>query len=467
MARTAQTKVLTAIAVKRFVESEGHGDLHDGGGLYLRKRKASCWWYVRIISPATLKQTWVKLFPNDPSGYYPRKNLEQARTAAEVIWTQRSAGLDPRLERQAVLARQIKEAAVQEAQEAADTKARLTLRQLFDRWRDVELKPVYVKGDKRTGRKDGGALVKLQLDLHVFGTLGEKQVISVSRGDIMAALDKIKMAGKNRTANTVLSHLKQMYRFGLVRELVQADPTVALSKMRHAGGKDVERDRVLSDEEIRLLSQQSTQAGLSSRTLAAIWIMLGTLCRIGELTNARWSDLDIDNAIWTIPAENSKNQKVHIVHLSEFVIRWLRFLDTTRDVSVWVLPGRDVKKPLDTKTINKQLHDRQSIGRPALTGRTKLLSSLLLPGGQWTPHDLRRTGATLMSRLGVSTDVIHLCQNHTPQDTLARIYIRDTRLHARKAAFDILGAQLQTLVLVGGGSSIAALVGGKAPIGRS
>ena len=445
MSRTAQTKVLTALAVKKFSQSLDEGDLHDGGGLYLRKRKSSCWWYVRMISPATNKQTWIKLFPSDPSGYYPRKSLDQARSAAEVVWSQKSAGLDPRLERRATLNRQLSEAAEHEAQRIKEEKARLTLKQLFKKWQEVELTPIYVDGEKRSGRKDGGALVELQLNKHVFQILGERQAVSVAQGDVMEVLDKIKMAGKNRSANTVLSHLKQMFRFAVVRELVAKDPTVALSKLRHAGGKDVERERALAHDEIKLLAKLSRSARLSSRTVAALWIMLGTLCRIAELTNARWSDVDLENAIWSIPPTNSKNRKRHTVHLSKFVVQWFEFLAMTREQSEWVLPGRKLSKPLGSKTINKQVHDRQVLGRSPLKGRTSLSTSLLLPNGQWTPHDLRRTGATVMSQLDVPTDIIHLCQNHTPQDKLARIYIRDPRMPQRKEAFEALGAKLASI----------------------
>jgi integrase len=80
-----------------------------------------------------------------------------------------------------------------------------------------------------------------------------------------------------------------------------------------------------------------------------------------------------------------------------------------------------------------------------MSRRAKATDTLLLEGGQWRPHDLRRTSATMMSRLGVATAVINLCLNHKPQDKLDRIYIRDDRMPDRMAAFASIGSHLERL----------------------
>jgi hypothetical protein len=66
MARTAKLKTLTDQTVKAYVKT---GDpstaLHDGGGLYLRKRDAGAYWYLRLTQPATGAQQWHRMFPDD------------------------------------------------------------------------------------------------------------------------------------------------------------------------------------------------------------------------------------------------------------------------------------------------------------------------------------------------------------------------------------------------------------------
>ena len=104
MPRTARTKLLTALAVKRYAEGPATTkELHDGGGLYLRRREGGAYWYLRTSDPATGATQWHRMFPDDPQGGYPRKSLSTAREEAERLWNPRSQGLDPRAERRRLI----------------------------------------------------------------------------------------------------------------------------------------------------------------------------------------------------------------------------------------------------------------------------------------------------------------------------------------------------------------------------
>ena len=87
--------------------------------------------------------------------------------------------------------------------------------------------------------------------------------------------------------------------------------------------------------------------------------------------------------------------------------------------------------------------DEDDLVRLGLGLRT---DSLMLAGGRWTAHDLRRTAATLMARLGVSSDVIDECLNHVIESRVRRTYIRDRRPVEQARAFDTLGLRLAALV---------------------
>jgi len=376
------------------------------------------------------------------------------------------------------LAQEAKEAAAREEQArreaeqqaAAERARRLTVQQLFSRWQATDLRPHVLANGDRQGRKDGGALVEQQFRKHVFPLLGERLADEVRRADVMEVLDRIKAAGLGRTTNVVLSSLRQMFTFALVRELVRADPTHGISKKRDGGGKDVERDRYLTEAELVELARLAPGAGLNARTECAIWLILGTACRIGELMGTVWSDATLTDAELQAQADavnakvgrvdlasktwkifDTKNQQDHLVHLSDFTVGLFQQLAALREVDdkgkplPWVFPNSLGKGPVCTKSINKQLQDRQRSEAERMSRRSKNTNALALPGGRWTPHDLRRTAATLMSRLGVAESVIHLCLNHKPQDKLARIYIRDDRMDDRKRAFDALGLHLARL----------------------
>ena len=94
MSRTAKTHRLTALEVKKFAESGVKTPLHDGGGLYLRRRSSTLLWSLRLTDPLTSAEQWHRLFPDDPQGGYPHKGLAEARAEARRLWSTRSNGVD-------------------------------------------------------------------------------------------------------------------------------------------------------------------------------------------------------------------------------------------------------------------------------------------------------------------------------------------------------------------------------------
>lgn len=478
MARTARTKLLTALTVKRYADGPATTkELHDGGGLYLRRREGGAYWYLRTTDPATGATQWHRMFPDDPQGGYPHKSLANARDEAERLWSLRSQGLDPRAERRRLIEQKKQE------EEAArlDAERRLTVRQLFDRWRETELQPRVRADGKRTGRKDGGQYVFEQFGRHVFPAIGEIALENLRKTDLLAVLDAQRSAGKMRTANVLLADLKQMLDFALEREIIAANPLATVKKGK-IGGPAVERERTLSQDEIQQLAAQLPGAKLSTRSEAAIRIILATAVRVGELNGAVWADdlpaeprertaridvlsrqaesagvklgiVSVEKRQWYLP--QTKNQRDHTIHLSDFALAQFRLLAQMREplaedpegtLSPWVFPATDTRVPVCVKSFGKQLADRQREPEKRLKNRTKATTSLALPGGKWTAHDLRRTAATVMARLGFGSDVINECLNHMQQDRMAKVYIRDRRESEQVKAFDKLGEALEALM---------------------
>lgn len=337
-----------------------------------------------------------------------------------------------------------------EANERAELEQqrRLTVRQLFDRWASVELPPHDRADGKRIGRKDAGAYSRAQFERHIFPSLGHMAIGDVRKADVLAILDQHRAVGKLRTCNVLLADMKQMMRFALSRELIAADPTLLLTK-RDAGGADVERNRALSFEEIKSLAVLLDQATMHVRSRHAVWLMLSTGCRVGELMNAEWTNVDLKARTWHLPV--TKNQRDHTIHLSDFAADHFQALLSTRESdkegmpSPWVCPNSKGSGPVDVKSLGKQLADRQKDPADRLSGRTKQAESLKLAGGKWTAHDLRRTAATLMAQIGISSDVIDECLNHINQNRVQRTYIRTRREQEQAQAFDALGVKLKEI----------------------
>jgi integrase len=165
---------------------------------------------------------------------------------------------------------------------------------------------------------------------------------------------------------------------------------------------------------------------------------------VGELSRAQWVDVDLASGTCRIPAENAKNGKLHTVILSDFSVRHFRELHQISGRTNWCYPAENMNDShVCVKSISKQVHDRQRT--VPMKSRSKAAGVLLLSGGAWTPHDLRRTGATMMGALGVRPDVIEKCLNHVEQNKLVRVYQRQELKEEQQDVWELLGERLDAL----------------------
>ena len=376
-------------------------------------------------------------------GTWPDATLRGIRKQRDAYRIEVDLGRDPLDARDAATLAAIAEVAEAKANAQnrldaiAQAQRRMTVSELFDRWEALAL----------SSRKDKGVEIRRMFNKDVIPEIGAMAVEDVKKRHIAAMLDKVRERGVGRMVNLMLAQVRQMFRFALSRDWIEADPTATLKKADF-GGKDVERERVLSEAEIKELSRKIADARFTPSTAAAVWIMLATCCRVGELSQAQWADLDLEKKRWRIPADNAKNQREHIVALSDFAVRHFKALMAVQTSAVWIFPASKINEDgtqshLDEKAITKQVRDRQRV-KP-LKGRATASKALLLEGGAWTPHDLRRTGSTIMGELGVDGDVIERCLNHIEPNRIKRTYQRQRTDAAKASAWDLLGERLDLL----------------------
>lgn len=409
-------KLLKDVRLRVARVASGEELLADGNGLYLRVRPTGKdWQFIYSLNGKRAKQGL---------GSYPEVSLERARAKAAESRTLVADGLDPKTQLRAEKTRR--------AAEQAAAARRHTVATLFEEWHRKDV----------SSRKDGGSEVRRSFTKDVLPSIGNLYADEVTRRHIVDVLDEVLERGVNRYANVLLQSLRQMFRFAALRDIVSGDPTFGLTK-KLVGGAEDDRDRVLSVEELRLLAVALPESDLTPQAQASVWIMLGTLCRVGELSRAQWADLDFENGTWRIPADHSKNGIEHLIHLSPFVVDRFRDVAAALPPTAWVLPNRDGTSHLDTKALQRQFHDRQR--QSPHRGRTKLGTALLLPGGDWRAHDLRRTGATLMGELGIHSDIIERCMNHLPASKVEKVYQRQQTLEERRIAFNRLGERLSMI----------------------
>ncbi len=356
---------------------------------------------------------------NDSGGLsVPAARREAERMKNEV----RFEGADP-----------IEDRRRQAMKSAIEQESQVKVADLFERWVATDL----------INRKDQGVEARRMMNKDVLPFIGRLNIKDVRKGHVTEITDKLLQRGVNRMAKVVLSLIRQMFRFAVSRDLLESEPTAAISK-KTVGGANVERDRVLDEKELRELTARLRSARLEETTFLAIWIVLGTCCRIGELLKARWSHFDLQVGTWRIPSENSKNGKEHLIALSPFVLNHVQRLHALTGPGEWCFPASRKDGYVCPKTITKQIVDRQR-STPGHRNRSKQIDSLVLPRGIWKPHDLRRTGATLMTALGVLPEVAERCLNHTEENRVKRIYQRYTYEAEMKQAWEKLGQYLEKL----------------------
>lgn len=412
------TKLLSTLTINAEIKKHSQGEklLSDGEGLFLRLRPGRADW----IHIATLggKRRKAGLGP------YESVPLKVARAKADEARGMAAVGLVPSFERRRKMAATV---ATQDA-----LQGRPTFTGLFNGWHSqVSMR-----------RKDGGAEVARAFAVDVLPLIGARYADEVSRRDVMAVLDRVRLRGSKRQANVLLQMLRQLSRFAVVREIVPADFTFAIQRA-DVGGKEKPRERIIEDAEIEQLAIAMPAAKLPPRTEHAVWLMLSTLARVGELSRARVEQIDFAVGTWRIPAENTKNGIEHLVHLSAFATEHFRAL-VKLSVDGWLIPDRTGTTHIDDKAIQKQIRDRQLEDVPK--GRANYGAALALPGGRWTAHDLRRSGATMMGELGVNSDVIDRAQNHKAPDRLRQTYQRQKMMEDRRRAFSLLGEHLAKLI---------------------
>jgi integrase len=412
------------LTFKQLKATEKEQVIGDGGGLYVRVRSIAEGGGIsfRFRYRFGDKQCWLNL---------ESTKLVGARKERQKYADFLSEGLNPALERQLSLHR-ANQKQIEEQQHIAKLNARMDVNGLFELWAKTDL----------INRKDLPEIHRV-FGKEVLPTIGACLVEDVKKGDIAIIIAKLKQRGVVHMARNLLKLLRQMFRFAVAYDLIESDPSASISIAKMTT-TPTERDRILSEQEIKALAKQLPEAGLLKTTECAVWVCLSTMCRIGELSKAKLSDIDLDNGVWTIPKENSKNGKAHTIYLSKFALAQFNTLLSYTTHHTWVFPNRDGSSNVDEKSLTKQLVSRQT--DTPLSNRSKDNQTLVLAGGKWTSHDLRRTGATMMGELGIAPDVIEKCLNHSEENKVKRIYQRQKLDAEQRHAWGVLGERLDLLV---------------------
>lgn len=216
----------------------------------------------------------------------------------------------------------------------------------------------------------------------VFPHWAEKDIVEIKRSDIVALLDHIIDDGAPVQANLTFAHIRRFFNWCVERSYLDRSPCDGLKPPT----KVISRDRVLTDDEIKSIWQACNQLSAPFGDMVKVLLLTGQ--RRGEVAGMQWSEIADD--VWTIPAARTKNGCAHSVPLTAFV-----------------------KEHIDK---NKNAHDLvfTTTGDTPISGFSKSKDQLDRISGvtNWRLHDLRRTAATGMARLGIPPHVVEKVLNH-------------------------------------------------------
>jgi integrase len=279
----------------------------------------------------------------------------------------------------------------------------------------------YAKPNKRSWRED-----ERLLNRNVLPAIGTLRIDTVARRDLVVMLDAIRDRGARVAANRVLAVARRMFAFAVERGVLEASPFTGIRATR-----EMPRVRTLTDDEIRSLwaSTAPGSPNMESSTRLALRLLLLTAARAGEVCGARWSEFDIEAAKWIVPASRVKNNREHGVPLSDAALAIIAEAAELRK-GEWVFPA--------------------ARGAGHLTPSGVLHAVWRILDGP-NVHDLRRTVATNLQKLGVRLETTEAILNHVSGSRagVVGVYQRHDWAAEKRQALDAWATQVQRLVAGG------------------
>ena len=217
---------------------------------------------------------------------------------------------------------------------------------------------------------------KLYLENDLIPGIGSRPLKSITRPDLVELVRKVEARGTLNAAGKIRQWLHQIFRYGLAKGVVDANPATDLSVVA-APPKAARHHPHITFAELPELLAKSEAANIHSLTRHAIRLLTLTAVRPGELRQAPWAEFDLDRATWTIPAERMKARRPHIVPLPRQAVAILRRLQEITGRYALVFAGANPDRPMSENTVNKALRVMGYEGRQTGHGFRHLLSTEL------------------------------------------------------------------------------------------
>src|SRR5262245_35011701 len=382
---------LSVLAVENWKPATTRQEILDRDGLYF------------IVQPSGVK-SWALRYRRKSDGKavkhtigsYPAVSLKDARSAANALRAEIDRGADPHGDKVVARRRAVE---VDESFEAVAR--RFIAEHQFRKNRSWEwaarLLGLAVDPDAAVEPKtcppllvvrDGSKDQRGRRRVSLADRWSTRRIGDITRADVIAALDKIS-ADTPILANRMHAVLGKLFKWAETKGIPHANPCANMER-----AKEQSRDRVLDDKELRKVWNAAGELGHPFAGIVRLLILTGQ--RRNEIADLRWSEIDLDERALHLPPARTKNGRAHDVPLSASALATIAGLRR--------LPDADLVF---------------TVRRKPITGFSRMKERLDEASGvtEWTLHDLRRTVASGLQRLGVRLEVTEAVLNHRSGST--------------------------------------------------
>ncbi len=375
---------LTDVKIRKAKAKDRQYKLYDERGLYVLVKKSGK--YFRLDYRFTGKRKTMAL------GVYPDVSLSGARHARDEARKRLAQGVDP----------------MQYKHELNALKKELSANTFENIAREWFQKQESVWSHEHSKR------VIRRLERDIFPIIGNRPVKLISAPELLDALRKIERRGAVYSAHTAKQTCGQVFRYAIATGRAERDPSGDL-KGALSPVKTTNMAAVTDPKRVGALLRAIDGYEGHIVTICALKLAPLVFVRPGELRHAEWSEIDLDNAEWKIPAEKMKMKAPHIVPLSRQAIDILKQIKPITGDGRYVYPSlRSTAKPISNNTVNAALRRM---------GYTK---------DQMTGHGFRGMASTLLHEQGWSSDVIERQLAHTERNKVRGAYNHAEHLPERR-----------------------------------
>jgi integrase len=359
-------------------------------------------------------------------GHYPALSLADARTAGKQALTLATGGIDPE---KYVAAEHAAQEVAEAEQQAAEEQARVgrdrrrfglvVTDHILKHHRGVQRGDVPREPPNNRSWRE----VERVFKVYVLPLWGDRDIASIRRSDVAQLVKDVQLNNGPVMANRVLAHIRKLFNWAMLQpdliDVLEVSPVVR----GMAPSVETGRDRFLSSEEIRWLWDATEEIGYPFGPCAQLLLITGQ--RRDEVASMTWDQLDLQNRLWTLPAQSTKANRRHEVPLSDLALAGIAAIPHMENTRyLFTTTGRT---PISGFSRAKSLIDvkiRIRREREGADGRSRVDGAPWPFEEPWRFHDLRRTVATrLEDDLSEPKALISAILNHAEAGATA-IYTR-------------------------------------------